>query len=71
MGPALHDLFRLENVITKRREKINSDEEERQRQGYDIQSGVRFSDKGPISGVAKVDGEDSVVLRYGHAATIW
>lgn len=71
MGPALHDLFRLENVITKRREKINSDEEERQRQGYDIQSGVRFSEKGPISAVAKVNGEDSVVLRYGHAATIW
>jgi superfamily II DNA/RNA helicase/very-short-patch-repair endonuclease len=71
MGPALHDLFRLENVITKRREKINSDEEERQRQGYDIQSGVRFSEKGPLSAVAKVNGEDSVQLRYGHAATIW
>src|SRR5262249_54235828 len=38
----LHDLFRLQNVVTKRRDRINSDEEERQRQGYDIQSAIRF-----------------------------
>ena len=32
----LRNLFRLQNVATKRRDKINSDEEERMRLGYEI-----------------------------------
>jgi len=71
MGPAMHDLFRLQNVSTKRRDRINSDEEERQRQGFDILSGVRFASRGPIKATAIKDGEELASLRYGHAASIW
>src|SRR5690606_19131029 len=41
-GGTLTELFRMENVATKRRDRISSDEEERLRQGYEIVSGVRF-----------------------------
>jgi very-short-patch-repair endonuclease len=71
MGPALHDLFRLQNVSTKRRDRINSDEEERQRQGFDLRSAVRFAGKGPITANVSDGTNDLVSLRYGHSATIW
>ena len=71
MGPAYDDLFRLQNVVTKRRERISSDEEERQRQGYDLRSGIRFSDRGHQHGTVEVDGAKAITLRYGHSATIW
>jgi very-short-patch-repair endonuclease len=71
MGPAYDDMFRLQNVVTKRRERISSDEEERQRQGYDLRSGVRFSDRGHQHATVEVDGAPAVTLRYGHSATIW
>ncbi len=44
LGEPLRKLFRLQNVSTKRRDKISSDEEERQRMGYEIISGVRFGE---------------------------
>ncbi len=71
MGPAYDDMFRLQNVVTKRRERISSDEEERQRQGYDLRSGVRFSDRGHQHATVEIDGAPAVTLRYGHSATIW
>jgi ATP-dependent helicase YprA (DUF1998 family) len=71
MGPAMHDLFRLQNVSTKRRDRINSDEEERQRQGFDILSGIRFASRGPIKASASKNGEEVASLRYGNAASIW
>lgn len=40
----LEQLFRIQNVSTKRKDRINCDEEERQRQGYEIKTGVRFAD---------------------------
>ena len=82
----LHSLFRMQNVSTKRRDRINSDEEERMRLGYDLQTAVCFGGAnagngarrgaGPGSGmrVATVVGEDGrelLRLTYGHAATIW
>ena len=39
----MRQLFRLQNVATNRRDRINSDEEERQRKGYELQSVVRFA----------------------------
>ncbi|MBW2072408.1 MAG: DEAD/DEAH box helicase [Deltaproteobacteria bacterium] len=72
----LRQLFRLQNVATRRRDRINSDEEERLRLGYEIVTSVRFPVRGgrpslrtatlehPVNGVL-------ARLSYGHAATIW
>jgi ATP-dependent helicase YprA (DUF1998 family)/very-short-patch-repair endonuclease len=74
LGAALTQLFRLQNVVTKRRDRINSDEEERQRMGYQIQSAVRFAEVAgePIKQVATAtkDGQPLLKLTYGHAATV-
>jgi very-short-patch-repair endonuclease len=75
LGPPLRQLLRLQNVSTRRRDKINSDEEERLRQGYEIISTVRFAESGtqPSYRTAHVikDGTILATLTYGHAATIW
>jgi ATP-dependent helicase YprA (DUF1998 family) len=71
----LDRLFRLQNVSTVRRNKINSDEEERLRQGYEIYTALRFAEsKGrPHRFVATVEvaGEPVARLTYGPAATLW
>jgi ATP-dependent helicase YprA (DUF1998 family) len=71
LGPALHDLFRLQNVSTKRRDRINSDEEERQRQGFELRSSIRFGGDGPVVATASDGTAELATLQYGHAATIW
>jgi len=71
----LRQLFRLQNVSTKRRDKINSDEEERMRQGYEIITAVRFAAQSerPSYRVATIAKGDDVLARltYGHSATLW
>jgi ATP-dependent helicase YprA (DUF1998 family)/very-short-patch-repair endonuclease len=72
---SLHQLFRLQNVSTKRREKINCDEEERVRLGYEIRTAVRFVEHGGqlscrIASV-EVGGTAIARLAYGQAATLW
>ena len=42
LGAPLHALFKMQNVSARRRDKINSDEEERVRLGYELQTAVRF-----------------------------
>ena len=39
----MENLFRMQNVATRRRERINSDEEERFRLGFEINTAVRFA----------------------------
>ena len=57
----MRQLFRLQNVSTVRRDRINSDEEERQRLGYELRTGVRF---------AGLNGDLSAApLRYRAAAS--
>jgi ATP-dependent helicase YprA (DUF1998 family)/very-short-patch-repair endonuclease len=74
LEPPVSKLFRLQNVATRRRDRINSDEEERLRQGFDIQTGVRFAD---LEGLGRrvshitVDGTTWGELTYGGAATLW
>jgi very-short-patch-repair endonuclease len=63
-------------VSTRRRDKINSDEEERLRMGYEIRTGVRFTDHGekPSQRLATFTdrhGDLLGQLRYGHAATLY
>lgn len=68
-------LYRIENVSTKRAERITANEEERVRQGYEMQTTLQF---------AEVDGKPQMVtcvvadaagplleLQYGAAATVW
>lgn len=75
LAAPLRSLFRLQNVSTKRRDKINSDEEERMRMGYEIITGVRFVDQGERpayqTAMLEKDGTALVRLTYGHAATLW
>jgi len=70
-----HRLFRLQNVSTKRRDKISSDEEERMRQGFEIVTGVRFAEPGEFpssrNAVIEQDGQVLGKLTYGHSATLW
>jgi very-short-patch-repair endonuclease len=72
---AIPSLFRLQNVSTKRREKINCDEEERLRLGYQIQTAVRFAEQEnrPSYRTATVthQGTELATLAYGQAATLW
>lgn len=75
LSAPLVNLFRMQNVSTIRRDKINSDEEERLRLGYEIITGVRFSEHSGqpycYSAQVKVKNEVFARLAYGHAAVIW
>ena len=75
LGDELQHLFRMQNVSTRRRERINCDEEERVRLGYEISTGVRFVEHGgqPSFRTASIvcDGEEMAALTYGQAATLW
>jgi ATP-dependent helicase YprA (DUF1998 family)/very-short-patch-repair endonuclease len=70
------NLFNLQNVSTRRRDRINSDEEERFRMGYELKTGIRFAVRGGKKSAQQAalkdkNGEELASLVYGHAATIW
>jgi ATP-dependent helicase YprA (DUF1998 family)/very-short-patch-repair endonuclease len=75
LGEPMRSLFRLQNVTTKRRDKINCDEEERLRLGYDICTGIRFTDRHgqPSSQIATVTAGTSPLARltYAQNARLW
>ena len=65
----------MTNVATRRRDRINSDEEDRRRQGYELWTGVRFETAGSgrerTGAAVGADGTELASLSYGTAATIW
>lgn len=72
----LGSLMRMQNVSTRRRDRINSDEEERMRMGYDLRTVVRLARNGRettarLATVYAADGSALLRLTYGQAATIW
>lgn len=71
----LDNLFRLQNVSTRRRDRISSDEEERFRQGFELRTAIRFADHGGVTSArtAQICHEGDMIgtLTYGHAATLW
>ncbi len=71
----IDDMVRLQNVTAKRVDRITSDEEERQRIGYELRSTFRFAEvDGQLdirSAEVLVDEGRLATLRYGDAATIW
>ncbi|MCC6973393.1 MAG: DEAD/DEAH box helicase [Anaerolineae bacterium] len=75
LDPPLQSLLRLQNVVTRRRDRINADEEERLRLGYEIRTGVRFSERdgGPDvrTALAQQGDHELAHLTYAQTATLW
>ena len=71
----INNLFRLQNVVVKRRERISSEEEERTKMGYEIITTFRFNDiqgkKQAKTADVVFDGKELLSLTYGHAAELW
>lgn len=71
----IREMVRLQNVTARRAERITSNEEERQRMGYEIRTTFRFSMVNGESDFRKAEvlknGQKLATLRYGDAATIW
>ena len=71
----IREMVRLQNVTAKRADRITSDEEERQRVGYEIRSTFRFSivngEPDFRKAEVKVGDHRVATMRYGDAATIW
>lgn len=75
LGPPTHNLMRMQTVFTRRRERISSDEEERRRAGFELETSYRFADHGQRSGrldaeVRNAAGEQVATLQYGDSASV-
>ncbi|RTZ78182.1 MAG: helicase [Gammaproteobacteria bacterium] len=74
-GMRISNLYRVENVATRRVLRITSDEEDRTRQSYDMQTTLQFAESdGQLKRVqAELKrGEETLFeLQYAPAATIW
>jgi len=72
---SMDNLFRLQNVSTKRRDRISSDEEERLRQGYELRTAIRFADHGGVISArnSEIHFQSKLIgkLTYGNSATLW
>jgi superfamily II DNA/RNA helicase len=69
------NLVRMQNVSARRIERITSDEEERQRQGYDVRAYYAFPQVGGEPNSRKATFSDDLgslaQLEYGDSATLW
>lgn len=74
-GRLIQTLHRIEQVSTRRANRITSDEEERQRQGYEMVTTLRFSEEDGrkrVTTASVAEGGDTLLeLQYGPAATLW
>lgn len=69
------ELIQLQTVITRRRERISADEEERNRVGFELVTTYRFTPRGKYSGRSDADirserGDLLATLSYGDGAEI-
>jgi ATP-dependent helicase YprA (DUF1998 family)/very-short-patch-repair endonuclease len=76
LSETLFALFRLQNVSTRRRDRISSDEEERMRQGFELRTAVRFHELAPGQPAARtacLKSGDQVLatITYASSATLW
>jgi very-short-patch-repair endonuclease len=74
-GLTLPNLYRIENVSTRRATRITSDEEDRVRQGYEMLTTLQYAEENGVLDVIKtrfeVDGDEIARVHYGPAATVW
>ncbi|MBF0614661.1 MAG: DEAD/DEAH box helicase [Magnetococcales bacterium] len=74
-GRNLVNLYRIEQVSTRRATRITSDEEERQRQGYETITTLRYAEENGLPRFTSLKisegGEDLLEVRYGFSATLW
>ena len=75
IGRRIGNLYRIEQVQTQRANRITSDEEERQRQGYEMITTLRFNEqndkiKAEVIAIEE-KGESLIELRYSPASTLW
>jgi len=71
----INNLYRIDNVSTKRAYRITADEEERMRQGYEMQTTLQFvKEHGRLQYTLAIaeDGEGEILrLQYAPSATVW
>ena len=74
-GLTLPNLYRVENVSTRRATRITSDEEERVRQGYEMLTTLQYAEENGVPQVIKtrfdLASTPIVTVHYGPAATVW
>lgn len=74
LGAITRGLMQLTTVYTRRRARISSDEEERRRAGFELQTSYRFSEHGARAGklVGEVTAEGATLaeLTYGDTAQV-
>ncbi|MBF0098030.1 MAG: DEAD/DEAH box helicase [Magnetococcales bacterium] len=74
-GRNLIDLYRIEQVSTRRATRITSDEEERQRQGYETATTFRYTEENGLPRFTSLkisEGHDELLnIRYGPTANLW
>lgn len=69
------NLIRLQSVVTRRVERISSEEEERQRQGFDLRTSLRFAET--VQGLdyqigdLVLEGNTEAAIVYAPAAQVW
>jgi len=72
---AMESLFRMRSVVTRRRDRIHCDEEERTRMGFELQTGISYEPRSLASaccrGELQVNGQTAAKLLYAQAAQIW
>jgi hypothetical protein len=74
-GAPVKKLLQMQSVVTRRRERINADEEERSRVGFELLTTYRFVPRGNDPGhrdasAVTADGEPVAEVRYGDAAEV-
>lgn len=74
-GTVISNLYRIEQVSAQRAMRITSDEEERQRQGYEMVTTFRYSEaqgSARAESIALAENEEELLeIKYGPAATLW